>query len=177
MQDLIVYAGKYGATRQYAEWLGQELGLPVLTPDKINNEKLVMSNLLLLGSSVYIGKLVIHAWLKQNVNYLRNKNVFLFIVCASSDPKEHETIIKNNLPVSLKNNCRIFFLPGKVIREKLSWKDRLLLKLGSAAEKDPAKKKEMQQDFDNVKKENLAEMLKAIHAFEKDELHQLDRTC
>ena len=35
MQGHIIYQGKYGATRQYADWLNEMLNIPVSTPDKI----------------------------------------------------------------------------------------------------------------------------------------------
>ena len=32
MKGIIIYKGKYGATRQYADWLGKELNLQIAHP-------------------------------------------------------------------------------------------------------------------------------------------------
>jgi hypothetical protein len=43
--------------------------------------------------------------------------------------------------------------------------DRLILRLGASAEKDPVKKNRMLHDMDNVKKENIADLVNSIRSF------------
>lgn len=57
MKGIIIFKGKYGATGQYAEWLGKELGLPVFTPDNYRTEDIINCDFVIIGSSVYMGKL------------------------------------------------------------------------------------------------------------------------
>lgn len=166
MEGLIVYKSKYGATRQYAEWLGQSLKVPVSAIESLNREQLSTTNQVIIGTSVYVGKMLIHPWILQNQDYLRNKRVFLFVVCGTpaSDRQAVENIIKNNLPGDLADQFSIFFLPGRLIHGKLSWIDRVILALGSMRQKDPEKKKAMRADYNGVKRENLDPLLKAIGA-------------
>ena len=35
MKGLVIYKGKYGATEQYAMWIGQELQMPVVSSDRL----------------------------------------------------------------------------------------------------------------------------------------------
>ena len=58
MKGVIVYKGKYGATRQYAEWLGAELKLAVQQAEDLTKEKLSLFDYIIMGSSVYVGKLL-----------------------------------------------------------------------------------------------------------------------
>lgn len=166
MKGMIVYKGKYGATRQYAEWLGEEFKLPVLILDNLKVEGLLESDFVVIGSSVYMGKMLVSDWLKKNVKNLQNKIIFLFVVCGTlhSEREKQQHIIEDNVPASLLNSSRIFFLPGRLIRKELSWSDRLLVKIGASFEKDPVRKKAMLEDIDGVKKENLAEIFTTIRS-------------
>ena len=144
-KGLIVYKGKYGATEQYARWTGEDLGLELFTPDRVDKEQLAQSDIVLVGSSVYVGKLLIGDWLRENRRLLQNKKLFLFVVCATpaSEEQKRREIIKAGVPLPLLDQLDIFFLPGRLVTQKLSWKDRLILRLGIMMEKDPARKKAM----------------------------------
>lgn len=164
MKGLIIYKGKYGATQQYAEWLGAELRLPVMTTGEITPEILKRYDYLVVGGSVYVGKLQVRDWLKQVTPLVRQKKIFCFIVCATPlDKKEKlQEILRNNISPQLCSDNHIHFLPGRLIKERLSMFDRFILKMGAKMQKDPAEGKAMLKDFDNVKKEHLAPFVKDV---------------
>src|SRR5450755_2164494 len=153
MKGIIVYKGKYGATRQYAEWIGEELQLPALTPDSLDLERLAISDFVVIGGSVYMGEWLTRRWLKQHENILKNKKLFLFVVCGtpSSEKQKQEHIAKYNVPAQILDRSPIFFLPGRLVMKQLSWKDRLMIKLGARMEKNPVKKKAILQGVDGVR--------------------------
>lgn len=171
MKGAIVYKGKYGATRQYAEWLGEELQVPVLDPDIVSAEMLNKYDYIIAGASVYMGQLQNKSWLKRNSKILQGKKLFLFIVCAtpSSEKEKLNGIIKANIPDALIPLADTYFLQGRMIISKLSWTDRLMLKMGARLEKDPATKKDMLRDFDSVKKDNLRSLIHAVSAYAQAE--------
>ena len=171
MKGIIIYKGKYGATRQYADWAGRELRLPLFEPVNAGREKLAQCDFVVIASSVYMGKLLIANWMKQHINLLQTKKIFLLVVCAtpSSEKEKQAKIIKDNVPDLLLDQCDIFFLPGRLIIKKLSMMDRIFLKIGSMLEKDPVKKKAMQQDIDAVKPEHIHRLLNAVGAFSSGE--------
>ena len=89
MKGLVIYKGKYGATKQYAMWVGQELHLPVASADRFPRRELPKYDYIIIGSSVYIGKLEIRKWVRKNFAVLTTKKTFLFQVAASpADQKE-----------------------------------------------------------------------------------------
>jgi menaquinone-dependent protoporphyrinogen IX oxidase len=167
MKGAIIYKGKYGATRQYAEWLGEELNIPVLDLEIVSASMLAKYNYIIAGASVYAGRMQNKNWLIRNSKILQGKKLFLFIVCAtpSSEKEKLNGIIKTNIPAALEGLADIFFLAGRLVISKLSWIDRLVLKMGASLEKDPARKKAMLQDFDSVKKENLKMLIHAVSAY------------
>lgn len=167
MKGMIIYKGKYGATRQYADWLSEELGLIAAPADDILKEQLDGYNFFLIGSSVYIGKLQISEWLKKNLALLSGKKIFFFQVAATS-PSETDKLkkyITAGVPPEIRNKMQVYFLPGRMKMKSLSWKDRFLLKMGARLVKDRAEKKKMLSDFDHVKKEHLEELLNTVRTY------------
>ncbi|HTQ63180.1 MAG TPA: flavodoxin domain-containing protein [Puia sp.] len=166
MKGIIIYKGKYDTTKQYAGWISTALGIPAVVSDHISGENLSAYDFVVLGSSVYIGKLLIRDWLNQNVSALMNKKIFMFIVCGTpAEEKEaREKILSDNLSGEIRNKSDIYFLPGRVIRKNLSITDRWLLMIGSLMVKDKEARKRMRKDFDGVKAGNILPLLTAIKA-------------
>ncbi|MBC7873254.1 MAG: hypothetical protein H7Y01_04620 [Ferruginibacter sp.] len=164
MKGIIIYKGKYGATRQYAEWLGNKLRLPVSVASAIKRDQLAAFDFFVIGTSVYIGKLQIKKWLSGNLSFLKGKKIFLFQV-AGTPPEETGKRQAYNLagiPEELISQCKFYFLAGRMIVRELSWMDRFMLKMGARLAKDPGDRNNMLSDYDHVRKENLRELTAAI---------------
>jgi hypothetical protein len=56
------------------------------------------------------------------------------------------------------------------VLHKLSWIDRLVLRLGAWLNRDPEQKKKMLQDFDGVHVSQLEPLIQAFHLFESTQL-------
>jgi menaquinone-dependent protoporphyrinogen IX oxidase len=164
MNGIIIYQGKYGATEQYAQWLAGALHMPFLKADEVTPTILACYDLVILGSSVYVGKLTIGKWLKRNPDLLAGKKLFLFIVCGTSaeDKEEQQKLLDNNLEPGFRKTTGVFFLPGRCIVSKLSWIDRLVLKMGAMLQKDPRKKAVMSHGFDHMDQKSLQGLIAAV---------------
>jgi len=160
-KGVIIYESKYGATEQYADWLSDAIQCAAVRPEKLSPARLAQYDLLILGTPVYMGKLRISKWLKQNLGAFGKKQVLLFIVCGTSDAEPHEQsrIIHDNLPPDFIARSKIFFLPGRCLTEKTSIQDRLLLALGSLVQKDPQVKSAMRFGFNKMDKNSLEPLI------------------
>ena len=167
MKGLVIYKGKYGATKQYATWIGQELQLPVASADRFPIDELPNYDYFILGSSVYIGKLEIKDWLKKNFNVLQNKKIFFFQVAGSpvEQIEKRQSYNKASLPPSILKKAQFYYLPGRMIMRNLSGWDRFMLKMGAKLTKDPVEKKAMLTDFDHVKKEKVIPIMEGVRTF------------
>jgi menaquinone-dependent protoporphyrinogen IX oxidase len=76
MKGLIVFKGKYGATAQYAEWLGVALDIPVMEAEEVTAEIINDHDYVVVGSSVYVGKLRLRSWLAQFTPSLASRKTF-----------------------------------------------------------------------------------------------------
>lgn len=164
MKGIIIYQGRYGATAQYARWLADALRLPMFGVEEATPALLAGYDLVILGSSVYVGKLLIAKWLDRNTGLLADKKVFLFVVCGTTadDPVLQQSLIAGNLGRAISKSVITFFLPGRCVVSKLSWKDRLLLKMGAWLEKDLQKKAVMKQGFNRLDGRNLTGLITAV---------------
>lgn len=164
MAGIIIYKGKYGATEQYSTWIAKELNLPVYRAAAENTDILNYCSYVILGTSVYVGKLQLNEWIRQHQNILKSKKIFLFVVSGtpSNEKDKLNSLVKKNIPASLLKNIDVFFLHGRMTRSKLSFFDSFILKMGASLVKDPVEKKKMLTDFDGVKKENLQALLTKI---------------
>ena len=167
MKGLVIYKGKYGATKQYAMWIGQELQLPVASADRFHTNELMKYDYFILGSSVYIGKLEIKDWLKKNFQVLQNKKIFFFQVAASpvEQIEKRQSYNKASLPPDILKKIQFYYLPGRMIMRNLSGWDRFMLKMGAKLTKDPVEKKAMLTDFDHVKKEKVIPIIEGVRTF------------
>jgi len=169
MNGLVIYKGKYGATKQYAMWIGQELQIPVASADRFPVDELPKYDYFILGSSVYIGKLEIRNWLKKNFDTLQKKKIFFFQVAASpvEQIEKRESYNKTSLSPSILEKIHFYYLPGRMIMRNLSSWDRFKLTMGARLTKDPLEKKRMLTDFDHVKKENILPVIQSVRKFNK----------
>ena len=167
MKGLVIYKGKYGATKQYAMWIGQELKLSVASADRFPLDELPKYDYFILGSSVYIGQLEIKNWLKKNFKILKNKKIFLFQVAASpiEQLEKRESYNKASLSADILKKIQFYYLPGRLIMRNLSAWDRFRLKMGARFTKDPVEKKNMLTDFNDLKKENIDSLVKGVQNF------------
>jgi menaquinone-dependent protoporphyrinogen IX oxidase len=167
MKGAIIFKGKYGATRQYADWLGQELSIPVLDLSHAGPEEVVQYDYLVIGAAVYEGRTLHRKWLHKHVAGLKNKKLFHFIVCGTpqTEPQKLQAIVDRNIPEILRQPSSVWFLRGRMVKKKLNWSDRMMLKIGASLEEKPEVKQAMLQDFDEVKKENIASLAGAVRAW------------
>ncbi|RYY60498.1 MAG: hypothetical protein EOO05_09675 [Chitinophagaceae bacterium] len=156
-EGIIIYDSKYGATRQYAEWLGEMTHLPVMQYNRLTVGILELYPLVIIGTPVYIGRFRIKSWLTKAAGALRDKKLVFFIVCASGpgEEEQRQKYIRTSISPELAHRAVFHFLPGRLIHRSLSARDKLMMIIGSALEKNPDRRKAMRSDMDQVIKSNL----------------------
>lgn len=164
MKGMIIYKGKYGATRQYAVWLGSALGLPVVPAGAENSAQLSEADFVILGTSIYIGKLQLKKWISENQALLTGRKLYLFLVTGTPLEEKEKLIgyIRSNLPEEIRKRCKYFFFPGKLEFNKLSWKDKLLLKIGAWLSKG-TKNEIPLADYNRVERHYIDTLVNAVN--------------
>ena len=161
VNGVVLYRGKYGATQQYAKWLGLETGFPVfnLAKEKVNPTEF---DFIILGSAVYAGRYYIVDWLNKNWPLLKDKPLVLFTVSGTApDHPDIKNYFNENLKSEMREKITYFPLRGKLDLNDLNWLMRLFFKMAAKSEKDEAARLRMKHGFDYVKKENIDPVLEA----------------
>jgi menaquinone-dependent protoporphyrinogen IX oxidase len=166
MEGLIIYISKYGSTRQYANWLANELDIPVVAENQATEEQLLTAEYLVIGTSVFYGRLRIKKWLRKNEEKIRNKKLFLFIVNAAEPAEESKRtkFVRDSVPDEIRAQCEVFFLPGRLIYDRISLVGRVVDKIAKRALKNSVTTKTT-PDNDEVKSRHLDDLKDAINAF------------
>ncbi|SKA29189.1 Protoporphyrinogen IX oxidase, menaquinone-dependent (flavodoxin domain) [Chitinophaga eiseniae] len=164
-KGIIIYKGKYGATQQYATWLAAALDIQAVTAGKETKEQLSNAAYVILGTSIYIGKLQLRRWISNHTDQLADKRLFLFLVAGTpvSEKQKLEAYLNANISAGIRSRCKCFFLPGKLEFRKLSRLDRWLLTIGARLAKGRSETI-VTADYNHVRPENLDDIIKAVRA-------------
>ena len=159
MKAAILYYGKFGSTRQYAEWLSEATGLPVFDLRK-NAPEPWDYDLLILGTSIIVGKPAIARWMKKNWNMLWGRKILLFSVSGTApDHPDLQTWMHTHLGEEILSGISYVPLRGRLIPEDLPWWIRTMLKMVARASNDPETKKRMSEGFDYMDRDSLEPIL------------------
>jgi len=147
---VILYAGKYGSTEQYARWLSQGTAYRCFDLEQNPNPDLKPYRVVIVGSPIRQRQLLLGGWCREHRAEFLDKQVIVFSVSATpvSDPVLPE-MIEESLGEALFKQCQWFPLPGRLITAELSLKDRLILYFHDYFG-EKISKRYMQRDFNHI---------------------------
>jgi len=139
MKTAILYRSFFGTTKQYAEWLHEEIDSDIFKYNKIKKEALLSYDFIILCTATYAGLISLKGYLKKKWDILKDKKVVLLVV--GSAPADDEWSIRsyNKIPEQIRKSIKYFKIPGK---------------MGS-------------QDAGKIKKENLTPILDYLKSIDK----------
>lgn len=129
MKTLILFAGRYGCTRDCADYLKERLGpgTDMLDLKTMGETDLHPYDWIVIGGSIYVGKIQkeVKSFCTRNLKTLLTKKTALFICCTT--PEEAENFFKHNFPSPLLEHAEETVNFGGDLRpEKMSFLDRKL---------------------------------------------------
>lgn len=159
MKAAIFYSGKFGSTRRYAEWLGEATGLPVYDLRE-NAPEPWHYDLLILGTSVIVGKPTIARWMKKHWPMLWGRKLLLYSVSGTAPGHpDLQTWMRRHLGDEILSQLEYVPLRGRLDLEELPWLLRMMLKLAARASQDPEAKSRMSEGFDYMDRNSLKPIL------------------
>lgn len=173
MKGIILFKGKYGATMQYAVWIASALNVQAVKADLAGEAHLSGLDYVIIGTSVYIGKLQVADWLRQHASLLKGKKLIFFIVAGTP---LHETeklrgYYEGGVPVQLRHQASVYFLPGSLRFRKLSLMDKLLLTLGARMAKRRGENIHT-EDYNDVSREHIQPILNEVGSLQPEPQHK-----
>lgn len=139
MNGIIIYRSKYGATKQYAEWLSEATGYKAVTTDEADVKTLDQYDLIIMGGGVYAGGIACTSFLRKVYPKIKDKKIIVYTCGASPyDEKFFKQLVDMNMKDDLKG-IPVFYCRGGFDFKGMKFMDKTLCKMlrKSLAKKDP----------------------------------------
>ena len=139
MTGIILYKSKYGATKQYADWIAERTGFSCIKTDNADVKKVSGYDVIILGGGIYASGIAGLSFLKKNIGKLKDKKIIVF--CCGASPYEqtaYEAVVQYNFKGELAG-IPCFYCRGTFDMSEMSFKDRTLCKMlrKAVAKKNP----------------------------------------
>ena len=164
LKILVAYQSKYGSTKQYAEWIQQDIKSDLVNITNEGKPPLAEYDIIVMGGYIRAGNIVIAPFVKDHWSVLKTKKFVLFT--TSGTPPHHAKIrisYEKSFPEEIRKEIKYFPLSGRISITDLTFFDKRLMAIGKMLERDEALKKDMGKDFDGVRRENLLPLLEYIN--------------
>jgi menaquinone-dependent protoporphyrinogen IX oxidase len=168
MKGVILYISKCGSTKQYAEWIGEEAGIPLIDLKKEKKPDLGGYDIIVIGSWILAGKMVAHGWIKKNWTGIKDKKVIAFSVSGDvPDEEMRKKFLEASMPPEIRSRVSFYSFHGRFRKEDQGIFIRGMLNFAAKFEKEGDLANNMVLGVDGVKRENLDEMLAHIGSLSK----------
>jgi flavodoxin len=117
----VIFKTKYGHTKQYAEWISEELKCDLFEQSEISAEKMLEYDTIIYGGGLYASGILGIELITKNFSSLKGKNIVVFTVgLADPDIKsQFEPIINKNFTDEMQKRINIFHLRGGINYKEL----------------------------------------------------------
>lgn len=130
MNIIVIYKSKTGFTKQYAEWIADELQAELSNYHEAKKKQLDRYDIIIYGGSLHAVGITGVKFIMQSLNKLKDKKIIIFAVGASPLRKEvKEEVINNNFSKEEQKCIKFFYLRGGFNYNKLPLWDKFLMKL------------------------------------------------
>lgn len=180
MKTAVIYHSVYGASRQYAEWLAQELNADLMGEKKAKLSSLSGYDTLLFGGGLYAGKIRGTRLLKKYFEQICGKQLVVFTV-GLADPEEKENAQKIRADLEKifspeqMEKLHVFHLRGAINVEKLgpvhklmmAMLRKMLLQKPRLTEQDRQLLASYDSPVSFVRKETIGPVVRCVRNFEQ----------
>ncbi|MBD3207989.1 MAG: hypothetical protein GF370_00860 [Candidatus Nealsonbacteria bacterium] len=117
MKTAIIYKTVLGTTKQYAEWLEEEIQADLLEFDEADKEKLKGYDVIVVGSGTYATKMPLVGYLKKVWEIIKDKQVVILAVGAAPADDEMTKKAYQTIPGEIRERAKYFKLQGKIWKQ------------------------------------------------------------
>lgn len=111
MKIAVIYKSIYGATKQYASWIAEELGAELIESSSIKPHELKSYDIVIYGGGLYaIGISGVELVTKNPCNTL----IIFTVGLANPNSTDYSTILNKNIPATLQKETKVFHFRGGI---------------------------------------------------------------
>ena len=131
MNTIVIYKSKYGATKQYALWIGEELGCKIVDAKNIKASDLAEYDNIIYGGGLYAEVINGVSLITKNIDKLKDKKIAVFTTAITPlECREYydKMVVEKNFKTGVPENIKIFNFMGKMLMNELSLVHKTALK-------------------------------------------------
>lgn len=130
MNAIILYYSKTGFTKRYAQWISEALSCECVSFEQRGRVDFSKYDTVIFGSCVQAGKVQKLGWLKKQLPAWADKKAAAFAVGAMPpDSPVTLDLPKNNLTPQERERVELFYFPGGLDYEKMSFFNKKIMKM------------------------------------------------
>jgi len=130
VKALVIYWSKTGFTEKHAKWIAEELNADLISGKKVEEDMLNEYDMLVFGGSLHAVGINGAQFIKKNIDIIKDKKTAIFATGASPGRKEViEEVKAKNFSREELSSFRFFYLRGGFDFNRLSFKDKMLMRL------------------------------------------------
>ena len=131
MDTIVVYKTKYGSTKNYAEWIGEELNCRVADAKDITIDELEKYDTIVYGGGLYAEVINGVYLITKNMDKLKSKKIAVYTTGITPlDCRDYydKYVVEKNFKNGLPEEIKLFNFTGKMVLDELSVVHRTALK-------------------------------------------------
>lgn len=131
MNPIVLYKSKYGSTKQYAEWIAEELKCEAKNAKGVKADDLAKYDTIIYGGGLYAEVINGVTLITKNIEKLKDKRIFVFTTAITPlDCREYYEgeVLEKNFKYFPLERIKIYNFLGKMKQEELSFVHRNALK-------------------------------------------------
>lgn len=117
-----VYTTKYGHTKQYADWLKEDMDIDIIPIASFNAARALAYKLVIFASGVYGDKIQIMDFIKKNSGGINLQRIMIAAVTwYTNDSEEAKAkLINDNFPDNMKNVVPLYVINSGIDKKKIT---------------------------------------------------------
>lgn len=129
-RTVVIYKSKHGSTKQYAQWIGEELQCPVIDVKDFSKKDFVNYDNIIYGGCVQAGGIQGFEIIKKNMRLLQGKKIVTFAVGLNIMQKETRMQLREiNFDKKSVERMTCFYCPGAYKPEEIKGIDTGIMKV------------------------------------------------
>ena len=171
MKTAVIYTSQTGFTKQYAEWISEEVQGDCMTVAEAEKKDLSGYDAIVFGGWCFAGSIKKLDWFKKKAVQWANKKKVVYAVGASplENPELQEGLRKNFTDEEWAQ-ISVCYCPGGLCYEKMSGVSRVMMKMfvrmlaKNKSEKEQAMAKMLSKSYDISDRKYIAPMVEYLKA-------------
>ena len=171
MKTAVIYTSQTGFTKQYAEWIAEDVQGDCMTVAEAEKKELSGYDAIVFGGWCFAGSIKKLDWFKKKAVQWADKKKVVYAVGASplENPELQEGLRKNFTDEEWAQ-ISVFYCPGGLCYEKMSGVSRVMMKMfvrmlaKNKSEKEQAMAKMLSKSYDISDRKYIAPMVEYLKA-------------